>query len=144
MIINLTNVVLWGLKNIFDEITPPKNIKILEIAPEVYVEKKFTLNTLPEKWEEFIKFIVTTGEYLTEFLTTVKSVRVDNNRLILKIENEFYKSWILDDSNMAKLKNIIAHYVSVPKEFEIDSEIADTESNITNAKVSKRFEDLTK
>lgn len=138
------NVVLWGLKNIFDEITPPKNIKILEIAPEVYVEKKFTLNTLPEKWEEFIKFIVTTGEYLTEFLTTVKSVRVDNNRLILKIENEFYKSWILDDSNMAKLKNIIAHYVSVPKEFEIDSEIADTESNITNAKVSKRFEDLTK
>jgi len=138
------NIVLWGLKNIFDEIEVPNNIKRPERAPKVYLMKEYKLEELPEKWDEFRKFIVATGEYLSDFIGTIPSVRVESGRLYLLLKNDFYKSWLLEAGNTLHLQNMITSYASVPKNFSVDFEIQNESNKAFNEKIAKRFDDLTK
>jgi DEAD/DEAH box helicase domain-containing protein len=138
------NVVLWGLKNLFETIAPPRNLKVPEIAPIIYYEKKFDLYDLPDKWKDFTSFILTTGEYMSEFLASIKTAAVERNTLILAVSSDFYKSWVLEESNYAKLKNMIEHYVRVPKTFKIECEVVQESDTIVNKKVAKRLDDLKK
>jgi len=138
------NIVLWGLKNIFVELSAPKNLKQPERAHKFYLAKVYKLEELPEKWDDFRKFIIGTGEYLSDFVCSITSVRVENDRLYLLLKNDFYKSWIMEESNKTHLQNMIMNYVAVPKNFLVDFEIESESKTAFNEKIAKRFDDLTK
>ena len=61
------------------------------VAREVHEEKIFKYVTLSEQWKEFIDFIASTDEYMTGFLKTVESVRVEKSILFLMLKNDYNK-----------------------------------------------------
>ncbi|NTW72305.1 MAG: DEAD/DEAH box helicase [Eubacteriaceae bacterium] len=138
------NLVLWGLRNIFEEMAPPSNLKIPEKAPKVYLMKEYKLEELPERWDQFREFIGATGEYLSDFIATIPSIRVENGRLYLLLKNEFYNVWLSEANNKMQLQNMITNYVAVAKDFSVEFEIQNEGSKIMNEKIAKRFDDLTK
>ena len=79
---------------------------------------------------------------MTEFLSDVEKVKINSNKLILVVKNEFSKQWIEVPTNIKQLKNIIAEYVDVPNDFIIECESEGTIEDIN--KVTKRYNDLTK
>jgi DEAD/DEAH box helicase domain-containing protein len=137
-------IVLWGLKNIFEELAGPKKIKAPFFAPATTLEKKYQFDSLPERWTEFSDFILSTSQYLSRFLAHVPSARIQNGALILMLENEFYKEWISDDTNRENLKNLIKQYVSVPSGFQIGYECSENDLSSSNSKIVKIYKDLTK
>jgi DEAD/DEAH box helicase domain-containing protein len=138
------SIVLWGLNNFFEELAPLKDMKVPEIAPQVFIEKKFNFLDLHIEWPKLTNFIKETGEYLSEFLSTIHSVRIENSKLLLMLSNQFYKDWITESDNKMKLKNTIQHYVNTPQDFEVDFEISSEESSNISEKISRRYSDLTR
>jgi DEAD/DEAH box helicase domain-containing protein len=137
-------VILWGLKSMFQELAAPQNIKIPPASPQVPLEKRFQLHSLPAHWDEFVTFIMTTSEYLSKFLTTVPAVKVENSTLILKLDNLFYKDWLSEKTNQENLKNLVKQYVAVPPDFKLKYESSEEAGLGLNPKIARMFEDLTK
>lgn len=137
-------IILWGLKSIFQKLDEPADIKIPQASPVVPLEKRFELCSLPEHWGEFVAFIVTTNEYLSIFLATIPMVKVQNNTLIIKLENQFYKDWILEKTNQENLKNLVKQYVTVCSGFKIEYESPEKIGALPDSKIVKLFGDLKK
>lgn len=135
-------LVLWGLRNLFEELPPLQSHKTPEYAPRMNVEKRFSLNDFPDRWAEFVGFARTTGEYMAGFLGSVESVHVKHQTLLLLVSNEFIKTWMLEEENHRKLKNFVEHYVKVPAGFKITAEFTHKSDTLLNPKVSKRLDDL--
>ena len=138
-------VILWALKSIYNEVKIPSNLSIIMEAPVKIKEKLYKLEYLEEHWDEFTKFIITKGEYLANFCGTIKEVKVQDNKLLLKLDNEFYINWINDKGNKVKLFNMITSYVAIPSNFEINFLLNELEIENDNIeKILKRFSDLGK
>lgn len=137
-------IVLWALKSIFNELVHPLGFKIPIKAPEIVIEKPFVLVEIRNRWPDFIEFIKQKGEYLSDFISTIKKIEVGNNKIILFLENEFYKNWIEDADNMLKLRNMLSEYINVPLDFIIDIDVIEKENYSVQEKVNKRFTELTK
>ncbi|MFA5585714.1 MAG: DEAD/DEAH box helicase [Saccharofermentanales bacterium] len=136
-------VVLWGLKNLYEETAPPADIKLPPVPQETFAEKPFSFDELADEWIRFAKYIFNKGEYLSNFISSIESVRLDSPRLILLLNNEFYVSWLLESDNKTKLQNMIAQYVDVPRNFAIDVDLEQSETRYERGKLERRYNDLT-
>lgn len=137
-------VVLWGLKSMFAKLPVPQRIKAPPSSPVVTSEKSFKLHSLPEHWDEFCSFILSTGEYLSRFLASVQTVKVRDSSLILFLRNEFYRDWVADKVNRESLCNLIRQYVAVPQNFHIEYECPKESITPADSKIVKMYSDLTK
>ncbi len=137
-------VVLWGLKSMFAKLPVPQRIKAPPSPPVVTSEKRFKLHSLPEHWDEFCSFILSTGEYLSRFLASVQTVKVRDSSLILFLRNEFYRDWVADKVNRESLCNLIRQYVAVPQNFHIEYECPKESITPADSKIVKMYSDLTK
>lgn len=138
------SIVLWGLNNIWKEISAPKEAKIPHIAPTVEMEKHFDFEKLQQEWPKFKNFIQKTGEYMSDFLPSVQSVKIEGSTLILQIKSGFLIDWLNDEGNKLKLKNIITYYVNTPPEFKVDFEVSSNTDISKIEKISRRHSDLTR
>ncbi|MBM7572752.1 DEAD/DEAH box helicase [Aquibacillus albus] len=138
------SIVLWGLNNLYEQLAPPKGMKVPVAAPQVVVEKKFDFLELQDEWSKFTSFMKETGEYLSEFLSSVQAVKIEGSTLFLILDNPFYKEWMNESDNKGKLKNMINHYVNTPKDFAIDFKTAPKGNVTTRDKISRRYSDLTR
>ena len=120
-------IVLWGLKSIFEELEPPREIKRPLDPPVVQLEKRFDLQTLPGRWQEFTAFVRSSGGYLSSFLSAaVPASVVRGNTLVLLLENPFYTDWISEKTNREQFFHMIRQHVS--GSFEIVFEFSPDQS----------------
>ena len=137
------NIVLWGLRNIYEEITPPVDLKTPPTPQETFFEKPFTFETLAEEWSAFAGYIYSKGEYLSSFVASIHEVRTETPKLILILNNEFYKTWLLDGDNKLKLRNMLSQYVYLPDKFDIDALVENVTEEDMCDKLARRYNDLT-
>lgn len=137
-------MVLWGLKNLLEEIEAPKDIKIVEYSPAVFMKKPFQFHELQDKWKEFCEYLQETGETFAAFLSTIPEVVVENNVLVLITSNPFYQEWIMEKNNQKSLKNIISFYTDAPAgtRLEVRMNEADGDRAEVKSKLQRRYKDL--
>lgn len=137
-------VVLWGLRNLLTEIEAPKDIKIVEYSPAIFMKKPFQFNELQDKWKEFCALLQENGEVFAAFLSSISEVAIENNMLILATDNAFYKDWILEKNNQKSLMNIVSFYTDAPAGTRLEvrlTEAAGDRKEVKN-KLQRRYEDL--
>lgn len=137
-------LVLWALKNMLKEEAAPKGIKQQEKAPRIVIEYAYKLAELPSKWQEFVIYLRSKGEYMNSFLSTIDSVEVSGALLNIITDFKFYEEWILDPSNKRKLMNTIKRYVEVPEGFDISVKVLDKTPADIAEKIMRRYDDLVK
>lgn len=135
-------LVLWGLEGMLSQVKPP--IKIEKKAKEVnvYEEKRFNLEEIEEKWNEFIKFLLNRGEAFSQFFLSVDSIKLNGATLVFKITGSFYRQWIMETQNKDGIEMIIKRYVKVPEKFSIDVDALEDIDKMD--KILRRYDDLTK
>lgn len=138
------NLILWGLRSLLEIQETPAAIKKYISPPRVIEEKAFTLEELPEKWEQFVAFLNAKSEYLHSFLSTIKGVLLTGNKLMFITDFKFYEDWILESSNKKKILNIIKRYVKTPQVFEIGVEVIEKNPDDIQEKIMRRYDDLVK
>jgi DEAD/DEAH box helicase domain-containing protein len=139
-------MILWGLKNLIEEIEAPKDIKLVEYAPSTFIKKSFQFDKLQEKWKEFCEYIKENGDTFATFLSTISQVEIDNHILTLVLHNAFYKEWVMEESNKRSLINIISFHTDAPTGFELKIRLdgtCDDTANMKN-KLQRRYENLVK
>lgn len=138
-------LVLWGLKNLLAESAAPKGIKAREAAPATYTRKEFKFSELPHRWEEFCAFVKKKGDPLAAFLGTVPMVEVEENRLILILNQEFYKKWVMAEANQRSLNNMLRFYTESPAVIAVHVRLVSPggEPDRVRAKLQRRYENLT-
>ncbi len=137
-------MVLWGLKNLLEEIETPKDVKLIEYAPSTFIKKPFKFEELEDKWKEFCEYIIGNGDSIGNFLNTIEKVEIENRILILVLNNAFYKEWVLEESNKKSIINIISFNTDAPVgiELKVRLEKADEDRNNVKNKLQKRYKDL--
>ena len=133
------NVVLWALESMLKEVDPPKNVIFIDDNEKFFVEKVYNLEELEAKWSEFKEAIKNTGEYMAQFISDIDHIKVNSNKLILKVKNQFTKEWIEEPINIKQLRNILAEYVEVPQDFKIEFETENVMDNTDREKIIKRY-----
>lgn len=139
--------VVWGLENIWKELSPLRDVKIPEAPParlQVEREREFKFENLEKEWPKFRTFSSQTGEELSTFIADVESIKTEQSTLILSVENHFIKRWIEESENKQQLMNIFNYYVETPEDFDIDFEVTNEQKMTDLEKVSKRYSDLVK
>jgi len=138
-------LVLWGLRNLVEEIEAPKGIKLVEYAQSTFIEKQFRFNELQVKWKEFCDYLVENGDIFATFLSSINRVEVDKHALTLILQNAFYKEWVMEENNKRSIINIIKFYTEAPAGIELKIRVENAEdmgkSDIKN-KLQKRYKDL--
>ena len=135
-------VVLWGLKSVFETTDPPVDIKCIKeqkIEPE---KKPFSFESIESQWKDFACFVHEHGEKMSSFLTSVKSVKKENETLALRVSNNFYAAWIMEKENKVQLINAISNYVDVPACFDIRAEANEYNPEEKEEKIIRRYQDL--
>lgn len=138
------SMILWGLKNLLEEIEAPKDIKLVEYAKSTFIKKRFQFSQLQDKWKEFCEYILENGDTFATFLSSVSEVEVDNQVITLVLHNAFYKEWIMEKTNKRSLINIFRFYTEAPVGIELKVRVekpADDRTDKKN-KLQKRYEDL--
>jgi DEAD/DEAH box helicase domain-containing protein len=137
-------MVLWGLKNLLEEIEVPKDIKLVEYAPSIFIKKQFKFNELQEKWKEFCDYMRENGDNFATFLSTISEVEIHNRTLTLVLNNAFYKEWVMEESNKKSIINIISFHTYAPIGIELKIRLEETEKDTKNIKnkLQRRYEDL--
>lgn len=138
------SMVLWGLKNLLEEIEAPKDIKQVEYAPSTFIKKPFQFSQLKEKWKEFCEYLKENGDTYAAFLSTIPEVEIENNVLILVTNNAFYKEWIMEENNKRSLINIISFYTegTLVIDLKIRLDNIDSDRKDVKNKLQKRYENL--
>ena len=138
-------MVLWGLKNLLEEIEAPKDIKLAQYAPATFIKKAFKFNELQEKWKEFCEYMQENGDAFAKFLSTIPKVEIDNRTLILVLNNAFYREWVMEESNKKSIINIISFHTDAPMGIELSVRLEEIDEDRKNvkSKLQRRYEDLT-
>lgn len=141
------HVVLWGLKNLLEETLPPKHTKIAPYSPSTFIRKQFKLDQLPGRWDEFISCLRQNGDTYGPFLGTVMKVEAKEKKLILETEQEFYREWVMEETNRRGLTSLIAFYTDVPAGFSVEvrtiaEEDREQEQSYKKEKLEKRYGNL--
>ncbi|GIW48958.1 MAG: putative ATP-dependent helicase YprA [Caloramator sp.] len=133
-------MVLWALEGMMKQVE--ESPKITKKVEEVVVEesKYFKLEELQFKWNDFRNFLKSRSESFLGFFNIVDEVEVRGNVLILNVTSDFFRQWIMDTLNKAKIENIIKRYVEVRDNFSIDVNVIKSESKID--KIIRRYDDL--
>ncbi len=107
------------------------------------MKNNFILRNWKKNGSNFTRFIQGTGQYLSDFLSKVEKVKVEDSTLVLYLESEFLKVWSSNEENKKRLKNIIEFYVHTPNDFELELK-SESIRKPDYEKVLRRFSDLTK
>jgi DEAD/DEAH box helicase domain-containing protein len=137
-------MVLWGIKNLLEEIEAPKGTKLVEYAPTIFINKKFQFVELKDKWDEFCEYLKKNGDSFAEFLSTISKVEIEDRTITLILHNSFYKQWIMEETNKKSIINIISFHTDAPSGLQLQvrlEETADDRRNVKN-KLQRRYEDL--
>lgn len=134
----------WGLQCMLREEKAPEGIKQAERAPQVVIEHMCKLGELPARWNEFVRFLRSKGEYMNSFLSTIDNVEVSGSLLNIVTDFKFYEEWILDPANKRKLVNTIKRYVEVPAGFDISVKVLSKTPDDISEKIMRRYDELTK
>lgn len=137
-------LIVWGLKSLLEVQNIPESIKKAIMPPKIIEEKVFTMEELPEKWEQFVGFLNEKSEYLHSFLSTIKSVELTGNVLMFITDFKFYVDWVLEGSNKKKIVNTVRRYVKVPKTFDIGVRVIEKNPDDIQEKIMRRYDDLVK
>ena len=135
-------LVLWGLKNLFQETDPPADLPVLLELVTVPAEKLFHWESLADKWNEFVALMEEKQEYLAHFLSFVGRVEISQHHLVLYLNHAFLKEWLSDEMNLRNLKQLISDYCTVPLNFEIIPENESLQEEIMDPKLVKLYNDL--
>src|SRR5690625_1715577 len=114
------------------------------MSPQEEMEKHFDIINLQQEWTKYTNYIQETGEYMSDFLSSVQSVKIEGSTLILLLKSGFLRNWLNEEDNKLKLKNIIKYYVNTPIEFKLDFEVSNSTDMAKHKKVSRRYSDLTR
>lgn len=139
------SMVLWGLKNLLEEIEAPKDIKLVQYAPSTFIKKPFKFEELQGKWKEFCEYMQENGDAFAKFLSTIPEVEIDNRTLTLVLNNAFYREWVMEESNKKSIINIISFHTDAPVGIELRVRLEETDEDRKNIKnkLQRRYEDLT-
>ncbi|WP_026882977.1 DEAD/DEAH box helicase [Clostridium akagii] len=137
-------MVLWGLKNLLEELPVPKGVKLVEYAPSTFIKKTFQFAELQETWKEFCEYMQESGDAFGAFLSAISEVEIENNVITLVLHNSFYKEWVMEEHNKRSLINIISFYTEAPAVIELKIRLENTKDDRTNVKnkLQKRYENL--
>lgn len=137
-------VVLWGLENLLEESQPPKDVKVAERPKHIYKRKTYTFQTLPEKWDDFCKYLSENGDQFAGFCQTVKNVEIRGNVIAFEIQNAFYKEWVMQEDNHKSLCNILRYYTDAPATLRVEVKVSETETDTIalQNKLQKRYRNL--
>ncbi|MDR1644000.1 MAG: DEAD/DEAH box helicase [Clostridiales bacterium] len=144
------SVVLWELMSIYEELPAPSFLKVAPVPVTTWTEKPFAFLEIKDKWKEFTDHIVSKGEYFAKFLSTVTDVSVVETpkpKLTIVLSNAFYQSWISNEDNLPKLRNMLSHYIDFPiHDFELELAVDPSAKEDTDKreKLLKRYRDLTR
>ncbi|WP_367339209.1 DEAD/DEAH box helicase [Aminivibrio sp.] len=135
-------IVLWGLKSMYGKISLPENIRALPpgSAP---AGKRFSLETLPEQWSEFVDHLLSSGEYLSRFLAAVPKVRKDGNTLVLEVPGEFFRDWLTEGGNGEKLTGLLQRYAVLPSGFTVRFEWPGDGKSLKDSRLNGMYRTLT-
>ncbi|MDD2957672.1 MAG: DEAD/DEAH box helicase [Lachnospiraceae bacterium] len=138
------SVVLWGLKSLLTELEAPRNFKYADYPRRTVVRKEFQFAGLAKRWEEFCTYLRNTGENLGGFLSTISKAEVDGAVLTLYVENEFYRNWLLEESNRKALLNILDFYTEAPAAIRLKIEVEPDGGRPSDLKkkLQRRYENL--
>lgn len=137
-------VVLWSLEEMLREETKAPEIKNdFDKSDRRKTETKpFKYETLENNWKDFTDYISKKGEYLSEFLRQIETIKCMENEIILEVPNEFLKLWINEDTNMKQLYNCFKFYVENIWDKSINIKVKDNKTNYD--KIDKRYKYLQK
>jgi DEAD/DEAH box helicase domain-containing protein len=137
-------MVLWGLKNLLEEMEAPKDIKLVEYAESTFIRKPFKFTQLQEKWIEFCEYIKENGDSFATFLSTISEVEIDNRTITLVLNNPFYKEWVMEETNKKSILNIISFNTDAPAgiNLKLRLEANDVDRKSVKNKLERRYEDL--
>lgn len=130
-------IVLWLLRSMFEEINCPEFIPSTKIEQN-FIEKEFNLDTLPKTWDQLKRKCLTSGEYLSSFISSIDKIGVRKSKLILYVKDQFTKRWIDNSPNLDQLKNSLTYYIDVPKDFSISIEIQ-SHDDTDERKINKNY-----
>ncbi|MDS0525408.1 DEAD/DEAH box helicase [Clostridium sp. SHJSY1] len=137
------NMVLWGLKNLLEEIEPPKDIKLVEYAPSTFIKKQFQFSELEVRWKEFCEYLLENRDTFATFLSTIPKIEIAGNILTLVLNSTFYKEWVMEESNKKSLINIFSFYTDAPVRIEIRVRVeAEEDRRDVKSKLQRRYENL--
>ena len=138
------SLVLWALNGMLEKVK--ETVKVVKKVPEIkyYEEKLYKFTELPEKWQDFIKFLKGRSENFVQFFSTIENVSIKGTTLLLKVSGSFYKQWIMETLNKQRIENIIKRYVDIPEKFAIDVNADDEDEKNKMDKLMRRYDDLTK
>nr|WP_167957500.1 DEAD/DEAH box helicase [Anaerosporobacter faecicola] len=141
------NMVLWGLKNLKEELEVPVGVKAVPYAPVSFIKKKFLFKELPEQWAAFCAYIKMNGESYGDFLSNVSKVEVGGNRLTLVLHHAFYGEWVMEPTNKKSIINIIQFHVETPPVIQLHVRVEEQEEQgelgkEIQRKIARRYEHL--
>lgn len=136
------SMVLWGLENLLEESEAPEYIQKEVEKCRPSVQKRFSFYTLSEQWEAFCEEVVQSGESGGAFLRTVKEVRSEGHRLILTVDNAFYRQWIMEPDNLHGLENTLKYHAVCPGDMRIEIQVKEDLKEIdkVRGKLKRRYE----
>lgn len=140
-------MVLWGLENLKKELENPKGMKNVKYQEEdipLFVMKRFPLEELPERFEEFCRVLDERGEELAGFFRTLRGISWENGQLTMAVRDSFSREWVLEKENAGKLKRLFYHYTDAGEDFapRITVEGGKMESREIRSKLERRYESL--
>ena len=71
---------------------PPENVIFIDDSEKFFIEKLYNWGELELKWNEFKETIKNSGEYMAQFIGDIDYIKVNSNKLILKVKNKFTKN----------------------------------------------------
>ena len=107
-------MVLWGLKNLVQEEPLPESSKVVSWAPTIWKQKAFTLENLPEKWQEFCQLAKQNGETYAAFFAVTEEIQTEDGEIRMTVKSRFYADWAMEPENLKGLKNVLSYYVEMP------------------------------
>jgi len=132
-------IILWALENLFVETNPPKDLIIPEEPKIEQIEYEYTWDKIVEDWMDLVERMKNYKMFGANFLSTAKSISVENTSLILYFPISAVKIADKDEIKQA-INNSLAQFMRLPKGFSLSFKSIDsTNENRKHFKLMRHF-----
>lgn len=132
-------IILWALENFFVETNPPKDLIVPEKPKIEQIKYKYTWDKIVEDWVDLVELMKNHKIYGANFLSTAKSVSVENASLILHFPTSAAKIADKDEIKQA-ISNSLAQFMRLPKGFSLSFKSIDSANeNRKHFKLMRHF-----
>jgi DEAD/DEAH box helicase domain-containing protein len=110
------SIVLWTLKNFFEESPPPKVNLVPQKNVETQIEYPYDWDTLEEDWDEIVDYMLERNLEGAKFLSSVNRISKEDAKLILYFQETARK--LFDSENIKqRIMNNFSMIIDLPKDF---------------------------